>query len=103
MITVDNIAVEFSGTTLFKDVNCVINENDKIALIGKNGAGKVTMRKLIAGSQSANREKVSCPKDTVIAYLPKHLLTEDNCTVFDEAATAFSHIFEVRDEMDAFN
>lgn len=103
MITVDNIAVEFSGTTLFKDVNFVINENDKIALMGKNGAGKSTMMKIIAGRQSANRGKVSCPKDTVIAYLPQHLLTEDNCTVFEEAAKAFSHIFEMRDEMDALN
>ncbi|MCH2195039.1 ABC-F family ATP-binding cassette domain-containing protein [Kordia sp.] len=103
MITVDNIAVEFSGTTLFSDVNFVINENDKIALMGKNGAGKSTMMKIIAGEQNATRGKVSCPKDTVIAYLPQHLLTEDHCTVFDEASKAFQHIFEMRDRMQELN
>ncbi|AXG70566.1 putative ABC transporter ATP-binding protein YheS [Kordia sp. SMS9] len=103
MITVDSIAVEFSGTTLFSDVNFVINENDKIALMGKNGAGKSTMMKIIAGAQNATRGKVSCPKDTVIAYLPQHLLTEDNCTVFEEASKAFQHIFVMRDRMEALN
>ncbi|WP_298511245.1 ABC-F family ATP-binding cassette domain-containing protein [uncultured Kordia sp.] len=103
MITVDTIAVEFSGTTLFSDVNFVINENDKIALMGKNGAGKSTMMKIIAGVQNATRGKVSCPKDTVIAYLPQHLLTEDNCTVFEEASKAFQHIFKMRDRMDELN
>jgi ATP-binding cassette subfamily F protein 3 len=103
MITVDNIAVEFSGTTLFSDVNFVINENDKIALMGKNGAGKSTMMKIIAGAQNATRGKVNAPKDTVIAYLPQHLLTEDNCTVFEEASKAFQHIFEMRDRMDELN
>lgn len=103
MITVDNIAVEFSGTTLFSDVNFVINENDKIALMGKNGAGKSTMMKIIAGAQNATRGKVNAPKDTVIAYLPQHLLTEDNCTVFEEASKAFQHIFEMRDCMDELN
>ncbi|WP_046744338.1 ABC-F family ATP-binding cassette domain-containing protein [Kordia zhangzhouensis] len=103
MITVDTIAVEFSGTTLFSDVSFVINENDKIALMGKNGAGKSTMMKIIAGVQNATRGKVSCPKDTVIAYLPQHLLTEDKCTVFEEASKAFQHIFKMRDRMDELN
>ncbi|PTX62136.1 ATP-binding cassette subfamily F protein 3 [Kordia periserrulae] len=103
MITVDNIAVEFSGTTLFSDVNFVINENDKIALMGKNGAGKSTMMKIIAGVQNATRGKVNAPKDTVIAYLPQHLLTEDKRTVFEEASKAFQHIFEMRDRMDELN
>ncbi|WP_046757921.1 ABC-F family ATP-binding cassette domain-containing protein [Kordia jejudonensis] len=103
MITVDAIAVEFSGTTLFKDVNFVINENDKIALMGKNGAGKSTMMKIIAGVQKATRGKVGCPKDTVIAYLPQHLLTEDECTVFEEASKAFQHVFEMRDRMEELN
>lgn len=103
MITVDNIAVEFSGTTLFSDVNFVINENDKIALMGKNGAGKSTMMKIVAGVQNATRGKIGCPKDTVIAYLPQHLLTEDNCTVFEEASKAFQHVFEMRDRMEALN
>ncbi|MCK0158417.1 ATP-binding cassette domain-containing protein [Cellulophaga sp. F20128] len=103
MITVDNIAVEFNGATLFGGVNFVINENDKIALMGKNGAGKSTMMKIVAGQQSATRGKVSCPKDTVIAYLPQHLLTEDNCTVMEEAAKAFAHVFVMRDRMDYLN
>ncbi len=103
MITVDGLAVEFSGTTLFSDVSFVINPNDKIALMGKNGAGKSTMMKIVAGEQNPTRGKVSCPKDTVIAYLPQHLLTEDDCTVFDEASKAFSHIFKMRDEIDGLN
>lgn len=103
MITVDGLAVEFSGTTLFSDVSFVINPNDKIALMGKNGAGKSTMMKIVAGAQKPTRGKVNCPKDTVIAYLPQHLLTEDNATVFDEASKAFSHIFEMRDEMETLN
>ncbi|MFC2110767.1 ABC-F family ATP-binding cassette domain-containing protein, partial [Bacteroidota bacterium] len=103
MISVDAIAVEFSGETLFKDVSFVINENDKIALMGKNGAGKSTMMKIIAGMQKATRGNIRCPKEAVIAYLPQHLLTEDNCTVFEEASKAFAHVFEMRDEMDALN
>lgn len=103
MISVDNLAVEFSGQTLFKDVSFTINENDKIALMGKNGAGKSTMMKIIAGVQNATRGHVRSPKDTVIAYLPQHLLTEDNATVFEEASKAFAHVFEMRDEMEALN
>ncbi len=103
MISVDNLAVEFSGHTLFSDVSFTINENDKIALMGKNGAGKSTMMKIIAGVQKATRGNVRYPKEAVIAYLPQHLLTEDNTTVFDEASKAFSHVFEMRDEMEALN
>ncbi|WP_296382087.1 ABC-F family ATP-binding cassette domain-containing protein [Winogradskyella sp.] len=103
MISVDNLAVEFSGHTLFSDVSFTINENDKIALMGKNGAGKSTMMKIIAGVQNATRGNVRCPKEAVIAYLPQHLLTEDNTTVFDEASKAFSHVFTMRDEMEELN
>ena len=103
MISVDALAVEFSGHTLFSDVSFVINENDKIALMGKNGAGKSTMMKIIAGLQKPSRGNVRCPKETVIAYLPQHLLTEDNCTVFEETSKAFQHIFDMKDEMDALN
>jgi len=103
MISVDNLAVEFSGHTLFSDVSFTINENDKIALMGKNGAGKSTMMKIIAGVQSATRGHVRYPKEAVIAYLPQHLLTEDDTTVFDEASKAFSHVFVMRDEMDDLN
>ncbi|RTE53526.1 ABC transporter ATP-binding protein [Arenibacter aquaticus] len=103
MISVDAIAVEFSGDTLFSDVSFVINENDKIALMGKNGAGKSTMMKIIAGQQKASRGHVRFPKDAVIAYLPQHLLTDDSCTVFEEASKAFKDIFEMRDEMARLN
>lgn len=103
MISVDGLAVEFSGETLFSDVSFVVNENDKIALMGKNGAGKSTMMKIIAGAQKPTRGKVNAPKDAVIAYLPQHLLTEDDCTVFEEAAKAFKEIFSMRDEIDSIN
>ena len=103
MISVDAIAVEFSGDTLFSDISFVINENDKIALMGKNGAGKSTMMKIIAGQQKASRGHVRFPKDAIIAYLPQHLLTDDSCTVFEEASKAFKDIFEMRDEMARLN
>lgn len=103
MISVDALTVEFSGKTLFSDVSFVINENDKIALMGKNGAGKSTLLKILAGAQKATRGGVSAPKDTVIAYLPQHLLTKDDCTVFDETSKAFSSIFAMRDEIEDLN
>lgn len=103
MISVDGLAVEFSGTTLFSDISFVINPTDKIALMGKNGAGKSTMMKIIAGVSKPTRGHVRSPEDTVIAYLPQHLLTEDNCTVFEEAAKAFSHIFDMQKQMDELN
>ena len=103
MISVDNLAVEFGGQALFSEVSFTINENDKIALMGKNGAGKSTMMKIIAGEQKATRGQVRFPKDAVIAYLPQHLLTEDSCTVFEEASKAFAHIFKIRDEIEKLN
>ncbi|MEZ4773571.1 MAG: ABC-F family ATP-binding cassette domain-containing protein [Bacteroidia bacterium] len=103
MISVDNLAVEFNGSTLFSGISFVINPTDKIALMGKNGAGKSTIMKIVAGVQKPTRGTIGAPKDAVIAYLPQHLLTEDNCTVFEEAAKAFAHIFAMRDEIDALN
>ncbi len=103
MISIDGLAVEFSGETLFSDVSFVVNENDKIALMGKNGAGKSTMMKIIAGAQKPTKGKVNCPKDAVIAYLPQHLLTEDDCTVFEETAKAFKEIFAMQDEIESIN
>ncbi len=103
MISVDAISVEFSGQNLFSDVSFAINENDKIALMGKNGAGKSTMMKIIAGEQKPTRGHIRCPKEAIIAYLPQHLLTDDNCTVFEETAKAFGQIFAMRDEIDALN
>jgi len=103
MISVDNLAVEFSGSTLFSGVSFTINENDKIALMGKNGAGKSTMMKIIAGEQRPTRGNIRFPKDAIIAYLPQHLLTEDHNTVFEEASKAFQHVFEMKAEMDQLN
>ncbi|MFT6167561.1 MAG: ATP-binding cassette subfamily F protein 3 [Vicingaceae bacterium] len=103
MISVDGLAVEFSGQTLFEGVSFVVNENDKIALMGKNGAGKSTMMKIIAGEQKPTKGKVNAAKDYVIAYLPQHLLTEDDCTVFEEASKAFKQIFSMKEEMDSIN
>ncbi len=103
MISVDNIAVEFSGTTLFSDVSFVINDNDKIALMGKNGAGKSTLLKILAGVNKPTRGGISAPKDAVIAYLPQHLLTEDDCTVFEETSKAFQAIFDMKDEIERLN
>ncbi len=103
MVSIDGLAVEFGGTTLFQDVSFVINEKDRIALMGKNGAGKSTLLKILAGARQPSRGRVSYPKDTVIAYLPQHLLTEDGRTVFEEASQAFSHLFEMEKEINAMN
>lgn len=103
MISVDGLAVEFGGTTLFSDISFVINEKDRIALMGKNGAGKSTLLKILAGVRQATRGNVSAPKDTVIAYLPQHLMTEDGRTVFDETSQAFAHLHEMEREIDHIN
>lgn len=103
MITVNDISVQFGGTTLFSDVSFSINETDKIALMGKNGAGKSTLLKIIAGANKPSTGNISAPKETVIAYLPQHLLTKDNATVFEETSKAFSDIFKMRDEIEDIN
>ena len=103
MITVDGLTVEFGGTTLFKDISFQINEKDRIALMGKNGAGKSTLLKILAGVRPATRGTVSAPKDTVIAYLPQHLMTEDGRTVFEETCQAFAHLHETEAEINRIN
>jgi len=103
MISVDALTVEFNGSALFSNISFNINDNDRIALMGKNGAGKSTLLKIIAGVSKPTRGKVSAPKDAVIAYLPQHLLTEDNATVFEETSKAFSKILDMKKQMDAFN
>jgi ATP-binding cassette subfamily F protein 3 len=103
MISVDNVAVDFSGTVLFSDITFNINEDDRIALMGKNGAGKSTLLKILAGANKPTRGKVSAPKDSVIAYLPQHLLTDDNCTVFEEASKAFSKVLNMKAQIDDLN
>ena len=103
MISVDGLTVEFGGSALFSDVSSVINEKDRIALMGKNGAGKSTLLKILAGVREPSRGKVSAPKDTVIAYLPQHLMTEDGRTVFEETAQAFAHLHEMEAEIAELN
>lgn len=103
MVSVDGLAVEFGGTTLFSDISFVINDKDRIALMGKNGAGKSTLLKILAGVRSATRGTVSAPKDTVIAYLPQHLMTEDGRTVFEEASQAFAHLHEMEAHIEELN
>ncbi|THD66270.1 ABC-F family ATP-binding cassette domain-containing protein [Robertkochia marina] len=103
MITIDGLAVEFGGTTLFSEVGFSINEKDKIALMGKNGAGKSTLLKIIAGVNKPTRGQISAPKEAVIAYLPQHLLTNDDATVFEETSKAFASLFKMKEEIDALN
>ncbi|ALI98205.1 ABC-F family ATP-binding cassette domain-containing protein [Rufibacter tibetensis] len=103
MISVDSVAVEFNGSALFSNVTFNINETDRIALMGKNGAGKSTLLKIIAGVNKPTKGKVSAPKDAVIAYLPQHLLTKDESTVFEEASKAFGQILEMKAKMDELN
>ena len=103
MITVNDIAVEFGGTTLFSEVTFAINETDKIALMGKNGAGKSTLLKIVAGASKPTRGVISAPSDAVVAYLPQHLLTEDNCTVMEETSKAFAGVLNMKKEIDEIN
>lgn len=103
MITVNDISVQFGGTTLFSEVTFAINENDKIALMGKNGAGKSTLLKIIAGVNKPSTGVISVPKEAVVAYIPQHLLTKDQSTVFEETAKAFADIFKMKADIDAIN
>ena len=103
MITVNDIAVEFGGTTLFSEVTFAINENDKIALMGKNGAGKSTLLKIVAGENKPSRGVISAPSEAVIAYLPQHLLTSDDCTVMEETSKAFAEVLNMKKEIDEIN
>ncbi|MBO5466224.1 MAG: ABC-F family ATP-binding cassette domain-containing protein [Prevotella sp.] len=103
MISVEGLTVEFGGTTLFKDISFQINEKDRIALMGKNGAGKSTMLKILAGVRQPTRGSVQVPKDCVVAYLPQHLMTEDGRTVFEETSQAFAHLKEIEKEIEEIN
>ena len=103
MVSVDGLAVEFGGTTLFSDVSFVINPKDRIALMGKNGAGKSTLLKILAGVRNPTRGKVSAPKDFSIAYLPQHIKTEDSLTVFEETARAYAHLHELEESIAHLN
>ncbi len=103
MIAVRNLTVEFSAKTLLDNINYVINRRDRIALVGKNGAGKSTMLKIIAGLQRPTSGSVDVPQGITIGYLPQHMTTEDSCSVVDEARKAFGHIKEMQAELDRMN
>ena len=103
MISVEGLAVEFGGTTLFSDISFQINDKDRIALMGKNGAGKSTLLKILAGVRQPTRGHVGVPKDCTVAYLPQHLMTEDGRTVFEEASQAFAHLHEMEAEINRLN
>lgn len=100
MVSVDKLTIRFGSVTLFSDISFVVNPRDRIALVGKNGAGKSTMLKVFAGIQPPTTGSVSIPKDITIGYLPQHMIHNDGVTVREEAEKAFSHIFELQNEIE---
>ena len=103
MISVEGLKVEFNATPLFEDVSYVINKKDRIALVGKNGAGKSTMLKILAGLQHPTAGTVSVPRDCTIGYLPQVMVLSDERTVMQEAELAFAHIFEMQADIERMN
>lgn len=103
MVSVDNLKVEFGVTPLFEDVSYVINKRDRIALVGKNGAGKSTMFKILAGIQAPTSGSVSVPRDVTIGYLPQVMILSDKHTVMEEAEMAFEHIFDLQASIEKMN
>ena len=103
MISIEGLSVEFGGNPLFDDITYVINKKDRIALVGKNGAGKSTMLKIIAGLQQPTSGTVNIPKDMTIGYLPQQMQISDSHTVMKEAEQAFAHIFELQSRIDRMN
>lgn len=103
MISVEGLTVEFGGFTLFDDISFVVNKKERIALVGKNGAGKSTMLKIFAGLQPPTRGNVAAPKDTTIGYLPQHMTLKEGNTVFEEASLAFALIQKMEAELDYVN
>lgn len=96
MISVEGLTVDFGGFTLLDNISYVISKKDRVALVGKNGAGKSTMLKIIAGIQDPSSGRVNRPKDVTIGYLPQQMVHEDGRTVIEEAELAFAHIFEMQ-------
>ena len=103
MVSINNLSVEFSAKSLFDNISYVINRKDKIALVGKNGAGKSTMLKIIAGLQQPTSGTVSAPQDVTIGYLPQQMEISDTLTVIEEVRKAFSHVDEMKARLDRLN
>lgn len=103
MISIEGLSVAFGGNTLFDNITYVINKKDRIALVGKNGAGKSTMLKIIAGLQAPTSGNVNMPKDLTVGYLPQQMNLSDTRTVMEEAEQAFSHIFELQSRIERMN
>ncbi len=103
MISVEGLKVEFNATPLFEDVSYVINKKDRIALVGKNGAGKSTMLKILAGLQQPTAGTVAVPRECTIGYLPQVMILSDERTVMEEAELAFDHIFEMQADIERMN
>lgn len=103
MVSVDGLSVQFGGFTLFDNVSFVLNKRDRVALVGKNGAGKSTMLKIFAGKQEPSSGNIAYPKDVTIGYLPQHMTLVDGNTVFEEAALAFAHIHKMEEKLNAIN
>ena len=103
MISVQNLSVEFSAKSLFDNISYVINRRDRIALVGKNGAGKSTMLKIIAGLQHPTSGQVAVPQDTTIGYLPQQMKLDDSTTVVEEVRKAFSHVDKMQQRLDRMN
>lgn len=103
MISIEGLKVEFGVTPLFQDVSFVINKKDRIALVGKNGAGKSTMLKILAGLQRPTEGTVAVQRGITIGYLPQVMVLSDTRTVMAEAEMAFEHIFEMQDRLARMN
>ena len=103
MISIEGLKVEFGATPLFQDVSFVINKKDRIALVGKNGAGKSTMLKILAGIQHPTEGTVAVQRGVTVGYLPQVMVLSDTRTVMAEAETAFSHIFEMQKNLERMN
>ncbi|ADV43153.1 ABC-F family ATP-binding cassette domain-containing protein [Bacteroides helcogenes] len=103
MISVEGLKVEFNATPLFEDVSYVINKKDRIALVGKNGAGKSTMLKILAGLQQPTSGVVATPRECTVGYLPQVMILSDERTVMQEAELAFDHIFEMQADIERMN
>ena len=103
MISVEGLCVEFSAKPLFTNASFVVNDRDRIALVGKNGAGKSTLLKILCGQQQPTSGVVSVPTDATIGYLPQVMNLQDDTTVREEAQKAFSYIREMKERIDQMN